>query len=210
MISAIILAAGQSRRMKKDGHPNKLLLQIGDKKVIEHTADHVLASRVDEVYAVLGCKHDPLFDLLQPKGIHIVINDARDQGQSTSLVAGLNAIHPSSEGAIFFLADQPFVAPGLINHILKVFQDKKDQKCQVIYPVYQGVRGNPVLFHRDLFPSLRAVRGDKGGRSIIESLNKQDICQVVTRHKGVLMDIDTLEDYKQALAYYRQGPMMDE
>ncbi len=183
-VSAVILAAGGSRRM---GRP-KQELKIGDKTLAEMVIENVLSSIADEIILVT---HPglPLFDRNKYPYIKNVVNEYWETGQSSSMKAGLKAVHPKSNAVMFFMADQPMVEAGIINDLIMTFYESKQH---IVAPRYKGKNGSPVLFDRELFSELLAVEGDKGGRDLLKrhAVEYVDIDSTLTG-----MDVDTPEEY---------------
>ena len=159
-VAAIILAAGGSSRF---GSP-KQLARWGDKTFIEQVTDTALASSAGPVTVVLGAEADQCRAVLGNRPVRIVINEAWAQGQSTSMQAGLTALPGHSGGALFLLVDLPGVTPELIHQLI---QRHRETLAPLVWPEFEGQRGNPVLFDRSLFPELQQISGDTGGRPVV-------------------------------------------
>jgi molybdenum cofactor cytidylyltransferase len=126
--------------------------------------------------------------------VQVVVNPEWAQGQSTSVRAGLAALPADVSGALFPLVDQPGVTPDLINALIERHQATL---APVVWPEYQGRRGNPVLFDRDVFHHLVRLRGDTGGRPVLQAYARHAE-RVPAPDPGVLFDIDTPDDYAKA------------
>ncbi|TAK35075.1 MAG: nucleotidyltransferase family protein [Chloroflexota bacterium] len=191
MISGVLLAAGQSRRMGS----SKQALIVGGKSFLRLAAECALASRLDEVIVVLGHNAAGLRSGLDNLPVRIVVNERYDSGQSTSLHAGLAAVDPTAEAVVVLLVDQPLMDPGVIDTLLDYFHAHGNP---VVVPVWHGRRGNPVLFARELFPELLATEGDKGGRDVLRA-HANKVGHVPVDTPAVVLDVDTPEDYEQLL-----------
>ncbi len=190
-VAAVVLAAGGSRRF---GQP-KQLLDWGGQPMIAHVVDRVLESRgpeagVDEVVVVVGYAADAVREAVRDRPVKIVVNPDWEQGQSTSVQAGLKALGPEMGAALFVLADQPGLTPPIVNRILQRY---RETLAPIVLPTYKSQRGNPVLFDRSLFDELMAIEGDQGGRSLIA---QHPVEQVDVDDAAVLQDIDTVADYE--------------
>jgi molybdenum cofactor cytidylyltransferase len=191
MISAVVLAAGSARRMGEQ----KLLLPFRGKAVLEWVLESVAASDVSEVVCVV-----PNLELLPPRiaissnnKLLWLVNLAADAGQSTSVIAGLWAIDPNSEGALFVVGDQPMIRAELINALIERLERTT---ALIVAPGYNGQTRNPVLFRREIFPELLELSGDRGGRALIEKY--QDRTEIVEWHDELsFMDLDRREDYER-------------
>jgi len=190
MISAILLGAGESKRMGFD----KLSLLWGRKSIFEHCFETLLQSEVQELVVVLGARNNKkIKKLCQGRKIKIVINSCSKMGMSTSIRRGLQAIQPSSHGILIALGDQPFLKTRTINALIHAFVQGKGG---IIIPSFRGRRGHPVIFHKKYKKELLNLKGDVGGRSIIER-HPEDVQVVQLKSEGVVMDVDTWQDYKR-------------
>lgn len=188
MIAAVVLAAGTSSRL---GTP-KQLLEYRGRPVLAVVAGTLLQSPVDRVVVVLGHRSGEVAGALEGLPVKMVINSFYAAGQASSLKAGLEALEGPVDGVLFALGDQPLVKPGTVRLLVERFRETGG----IAAPFYQGRRGNPVLFHRRFFPAIRSLEGDVGAREVIaahpESLHRVDVDD-----PGVLLDIDTWEDYRR-------------
>ena len=187
MISAILLGAGESKRMGVD----KLSLPWGRRTILEHCFETLLRSEVEELVVVLGIRNKEVKNLFQGRKVKIVINPHSKRDMSTSIRKGLQAIHPSSHGILIALGDQPFLKKRTINALISAFDQGKGG---IVVPSFRGRRGHPVIFHKRYKKELLNLKGDVGGRSIIER-HPEDVRVVHLRSEGVIMDVDTWQDY---------------
>jgi molybdenum cofactor cytidylyltransferase len=187
MIAAIVLAAGQSKRM---GRP-KQLLPLGEYTILERVLQVFRESRVDRTVVVLGAGASKVRRSLKLLDEAVVVNRAYQEGMSGSLKAGLRAVEDEADAVIIALGDQPFLSPGTVDLMIETYRRKK---AFVVVPVYRGRRGNPVLFDRTLFPQLDGIAGDVGAKSVVAS-NEANLVEAEVDDEGVVLDIDTPEDY---------------
>ena len=194
-IGALILAAGQSRRM---GRVNKLLAEVDGEPMIVHAARALLASRAGPVVVVLG--HDPENVRAALAGLDVAFVENPDyaDGLSTSLRAGLDALPADIDGAVIALGDMPVVTPADIDALIDAFDPAAGHTICV--PTHGGKRGNPVLWGRRYFAEMSSVSGDVGARHLIGE-NADQVFEVPLSNPGVLIDLDTPE----ALAAHRTG-----
>ena len=190
MISAVVLAAGRAERMGEQ----KLLLPLHDKPVLQWVLESALSSRLQEVTCVVrDLKLVRQRITLAHDRLHWLVNYAADRGQSTSVIAGLWAIEPRSDGALFLVGDQPLVKNDLINALIERFQQSS---ALIVAPSFRGQARNPVLFRRELFPELLKLKGDRGGRLLIQKYKaRTDL--VDWQQETPFMDIDLREDYEK-------------
>ncbi|ESR22476.1 NTP transferase domain-containing protein [Lutibaculum baratangense] len=184
-ISALILAAGQSRRM---GAVNKLLQPVAGKPIVRHVVEAALASSCREVVVVTGHQREEVEEVLAGLDVRFVWNPDYGEGLSTSLRAGIGALSDGSEGALVLLGDMPRVEPGLIDALVAAFAPEEGR--QIVVPVHQGKRGNPVLWARRYFDDLRSLKGDVGARHLIGEAGAM-VFEVEAPRDSVLIDVDT-------------------
>ena len=187
LAAAIVLAAGASQRF---GCP-KQLLPWGGKPLLQHVVDEALASPVGQVIVVLGHRAGELAPCLAGRPVRLVVNEEWERGISSSVREGLLALEPGTEAAIFLLADQPLVTRRVIAALLRRW---RETRALIVAPFHKGRRGNPVLFSRPLFPQLLSLKGEGGGRALISRYEEE--VERVEAGEGVLLDIDTPEDYR--------------
>ena len=192
MISAIILAAGESRRM---GVKNKLLLPISGEVLISNFVKSVCASNVDEVVVVVGHEAEKIEDVLQGQPVRFVENLRYMEGMTSSIQTGIQAASAESEGLLICLADQPFIETSDFNRLIHEFTDLFDSESSlIIVPVFKGQRGNPVLFSSQFREIILQHKGE-GCRGILQK-HPECVREVTMENDNVLRDVDTPEDYK--------------
>jgi molybdenum cofactor cytidylyltransferase len=196
-VAGIILAAGGSSRF---GQP-KQLLDYHSQPFIRAVARTALAGGLSPVVVVTGANADTVEPAVRDLPVTITRNTDWENGQSSSIRAGLRALTPSpfppgaeagGEGAaIFLLSDQPQV-PHTVIHAL-VEQHAMDLS-PIVAPLVAGQRANPVLFDRVTFPDLMSLTGDVGGRAIF---NKYPVTYLPWHEESLLTDVDTPEDMQR-------------
>jgi len=193
-VSCVILAAGSGERMELDKGQDKLLLPLGQKTILEHVVDNALqAAGVKEIILVTRPRSKSIvMELLRGKNVHLVINPRYRQGMASSLQAGLAAVHPAAQAAIFALGDQPFVTPFVYDALIGSYEKNWNL---LTAPLYRGKRGNPVLLDRRVWPMLMQMQGDTGGRELFSRVAAAHISLLELETAGILQDIDTPEDY---------------
>jgi molybdenum cofactor cytidylyltransferase len=190
-VSAILLGAGESKRMGV----NKLGLPWGKKTVLEHCLDILLRSNIKETVVVLSERTEAFRSRLDRRGVSFAMNPFFRKGMSTSIVKGIRSIDPQSEGMLIALGDQPFLKSRTINALIRAFAEGERG---IVVPSFQGKTGHPVIFHRRYERELMKLRGDVGGRSIMDR-HPEDVFVVKVKSEAVLRDIDTRDDYLKGM-----------
>jgi molybdenum cofactor cytidylyltransferase len=188
-ISVILLAAGESKRM---GRP-KLLLPFNSTTILEKSIDNFLNSNVDEIIVVVGYRAEELLSRIAKKPVKIVANPRYDSGMSTSVISGLNVVDRKAQGVMIALADQPLINNRVIDDLVDGFRKGKKG---IVIPIYRGRQGHPVIFSLKYKKELLKLKGDVGGRQLIDK-HPDDVFQVLVDSQSVIADIDTLDDYAQ-------------
>ena len=188
-VAAVILAAGESRRMCQP----KLLLPWQDGCVLDAVLTAVSAAPFDDAVLVSGAFRARVEEVASSHGIRCVFNPDYALGQSTSLIAGLNALADDT-AAMFILADQPGLSATLLRRLIEAYQLSD---APILQPrTLQGRSGHPVLFASALFSELRTISGDVGGRPVLQA-HKNEVRYLLTDDDAVWQDLDTPEDYRR-------------
>ncbi|MEK7730126.1 MAG: nucleotidyltransferase family protein [candidate division KSB1 bacterium] len=190
-VTALVLAAGTSARMQ---HQNKLLLEWRAKPLIAHTVDHLLQTYVAEIIVVVGYGAAQVRAALQERPLRFVMNHRYAEGLSTSIIAGLAAISDKAEAVLICLGDLPLVAAAEINLLLTRYAQA--ERATIAVPIFNGQRGNPVLFNRSHCAAMLNLTGDAGCKTIIRQ-HEHEVLEVEMASDHVLRDVDTLEAYAQ-------------
>lgn len=190
-VAAIILAAGQSRRM---GGPNKLLAHFGGEPLVRRMAERALASMADPVIVVTGHKTEDISAALDGLAVRIVHNPDYAEGLATSLKAGLQAVPEEAGGALVLLADMPEITTAIIDRLIDTFRARSGPA--IVLPTIEGKRGNPVLWSRAFFPELMTVSGDTGARHILA--RHEEAVERVEIGAAAGVDVDTPEALAKA------------
>ena len=193
-VAAVVLAAGGSTRM---GTPKQLLMVRG-RPMVRRVSETVCAIGLEQVVVVVGAHRDAVMEALDGLAVTVVVNDDWFCGLSSSLRAGIGALRPEIQAALFVLADQPALTPELLSTLVDRYSATG---APIVAPVHKGKRGNPVLFDRALFPELMAVEGDRGGRVLLLR-HEQELEMVETNDPAVLMDVDSWQDYERLAEWY--------
>ena len=193
-IAALLLAAGQSRRM---GGPNKLLAEIDGVPMVTRVAQRLLAARARPIIAVLGNQAEMVDAALGKLPVERVRNPEFAAGLSTSLKRGIAALPPDLDGVIVCLGDMPLISGRHLDRLIAAFNPLEGRA--IIVPTRRGRRGNPVLWSKQFFPEMTGLAGDVGAKHLI-SEHAELVAEVEMDDDAVLVDIDTPE----ALVEFRE------
>ncbi len=190
VVAAVVLAAGAGSRFGG----GKLLARLEGRPLLSWTLDALATSPVDETVVVVGADAEKLREVCEPyDGVRVVENPAWAQGQSTSVRAGFEALGPGTRAAVFLLGDQPFVGAGAVARLVGAFEGGAD----VAVATYGGVRRNPVLFSRDVWPALLdELSGDEGARRFLRRYPEL-VVEVPCDGVADPADVDTAEDLER-------------
>jgi len=189
MISAILLAAGQSKRMQGE---NKLLKKYKKKYLINHILKSLIKSKVNKIIIVLGYENKKIKKIaLKSKKIIFVVNSQYLKGISTSIKCGLKKISKKNIGFLIAHADMPLVSKTILNALCSALKNKNEE---IFIPVYKKRIGNPLAFKYSMIKSLKRIKGDRGAKKLIRS-NKSKIKLMKMKSKSILIDFDQLKDF---------------
>jgi molybdenum cofactor cytidylyltransferase len=188
-IWSIILAAGESKRM---GSP-KMLLEFNGKTMIENVLNNVTHSDSDGILVVLGAGREDLVDLVKKYDVKFCYNENYKEGMLSSVQCGFKNLPSDIEAILVFQGDQPFIAPSVINSVIKAFRSSGKG---IIIPVYNGKRGHPLMLDSKYRDQVDKLDPGEGLRSITHIFSG-DVHEIETADPGILRDFDTYEDYKK-------------
>ncbi|MEM9278918.1 MAG: molybdopterin-binding/glycosyltransferase family 2 protein [Pseudomonadota bacterium] len=181
--TAVILAAGQSRRM---GETNKMVVDFQGKPMVRHAVEAAIASKCDDVIVVTGFEPDSVHEALAGLECKMAHNAGFAEGLSTSLKTGIANVSSDFSAAVVLLGDMPFVTAQDIN---KLIDEADKNSSHIIMATSNGKRGNPVLWPSSFFSELKDIKGDVGARHIIGA-NAEAVIEVELGDVASI-DIDT-------------------
>jgi molybdenum cofactor cytidylyltransferase len=197
MISALLRAAGASRRM---GERNQLLLPSAGRTLIEHTTETVCAAAVDEVIVVLGHEADRVQDVIGRFDVHFTHNPRYAEGMTTSIQAGVRAASAEADGYLICLSDLPLVERADLDTLVAAFKAAvQHTEAPIVVPVYRGRRGNPALFASAYRADILAHEDPAGCRQLVQR-HAGHVVAVEMPDDHTLVDIDTPEAYRRLRA----------
>lgn len=191
MISAILLAAGESRRMGDF----KQLLMLDGKTFVEHCADTLLASRVDEIVIVTGHREQEVRLAIGGRSVSFAHNPDYGRGMASSIKCGVQAVSKTAVACVVALVDQPLITSELIDRLIDTFEKTRPL---IVIPTFDGRNGHPILFDLSLREEVLNMDIDRGLREVVRSHFAQ-IARVDASTSAVVEDFDFPEDYQRLL-----------
>ena len=172
MISAILLAAGQSKRLRSE---NKLTKLFKGKPLINHILFSLIKSKVNKIIIVLGFEHLKI----------------KKKGMSSSIKTGLKKLPKNSKGFLIVLGDMPNITKTTINKIcLSITKSDKE----IILPKFKNRIGNPIGFKYSMIKNIYKIKGDRGAKNIIKKNNKK-IKFLNINSKAILTNFNTKRNF---------------
>ena len=190
MIKTILLAAGQSRRLKSE---NKLIKLYKKKPLINYSLKTLHKSKVDKVVIVLGHQKNELKKIIKKdkKNIFIFNKDYR-KGMASSIKAGLKKVSKSDKGFIIVQSDMPFIKLSEIN---KIYNSIKSQKFLVYALRYKNRVGNPIGFDISVVKKFKRIKGDVGAKFMVKRLKNETKFIKIGNLKS-FKDFDKASDFR--------------
>lgn len=192
MISGILLAAGESKRMQGAFKP---LLKWGKRTVIGECVYQMRKSRLAEIFVVLGHRELDVRQSLAGSGVQYAINEDYRKGMLSSIKTGLSLLSPNEDAVLIALVDQPMIKAGLIDRLILAFE-KGDKG--IVMPVYKGKHGHPIIISTGYVDEIMQIddEAERGLGDLINA-NRGDWLEVPVETADVLEDIDSPDDYQR-------------
>ena len=189
MIKAILLAAGQSKRLNGE---NKLIKKFKNKPLINHSLTTLIKSKVKTIIIVLGYQKKEIKKIIKKnkKNVYVTNNKFR-LGMSSSIKIGLKKISKKDKGFIIVQSDMPFIKTSIINKIYNSILYKK----KIVHVLkYKKKIGNPIGFNISILSKFKKIKGDIGARYMVKRL-KQSTNYIEVRSSKIFKDIDKKSDF---------------
>ena len=195
-IGALILAAGEGARM---GRMPKCLIRVEGQTLLRRLRDAMSAMGVARIVAVTGYHAEAveaeLARMPSTLSVKVIRNPSPEAGQQSSVRTGLQALGAEFDLILVALADQPGVSSEELSELISAFRHRPDG-TDVVLPIVDGQRGNPVAFSGGLIARL-LTGGLKGGlRSYIDE-HPEAVHRFVTGNPNFTLDLDTREDVER-------------
>jgi len=187
MISAILLAAGKSKRMNGE---NKLCKKLHGIPMINHSIKNILSSSIDELIIVLGHENKVVQNLIKKNNkIKFILNNKYETGIASSIKTGIKCLSINSKAFFICLGDMPMVNKNVYN---KLINSRKNE--DIIIPTYKGIRGNPILFSKSMINQIMNIEGDIGAKNIL-NINKNILLHIEIDDEGIRKDFNFIENF---------------
>ena len=190
MIKAILLAAGQSKRLKSE---NKLIKLYKKKPLINHSLNALHKSKVNKIIVVLGHQKKELQKIIKRNNKNIfTYNKEYKKGMASSIKAGLRKLNKKDKGFIIVQSDMPFIKSSDIN---KIFNSIKSKKYLVHVLKYRNRVGNPIGFDISIMKKFKKIKGDVGAKFMVKRLKKETRFIKINNLKS-FKDFDKVSDFR--------------
>ena len=191
MISAILLAAGQSKRMINE---NKLIKKYKNIPLIKHAVDNILNSPIDELIIVLGHQKETIQKIIEKnKKIKFIDNPNFESGMASSIKKGLNHLRKETEAFFICLGDMPNINKEIYNQLINASLSNKDK--EIFVPYYREKQANPILFSKKIKDKIHKIEGDFGAKKIIAD-NEKKVFKLSILDKGIITDFNIVTDFE--------------
>ena len=190
MIKAILLAAGQSKRLKSE---NKLIKLYKKKPLINHSLNALHKSKVNKIIVVLGHQKKELQKIIKRNNKNIfTYNKEYKKGMASSIKAGLRKLNKKDKGFIIVQSDMPFIKSSDIN---KIYNSIKSKKYLVHVLKYRNRVGNPIGFDISIMKKFKRIKGDVGAKFMVKRLKKETKFIKINNLKS-FKDFDKVSDFR--------------
>ena len=193
-VSAILTAAGESRRM---GKPKPLLPWRGT-TLVEHQISALFDGGVSEVVVVVGHEADAVAAQVSCTNARCVVNPDYLQGKTTSIKSGLCVISPDADAIMLLAVDQPRTDA----IVSAVVQAHVSGDYLITSPRYEGHGGHPLIFAAALRDELAAITEEKQGIREVFQTHRDSVQEYVLDDPMIRLDLNTPEAYQDALRRY--------
>ena len=189
-IHAIILAAGQAQRFGRV----KLLEEFDGEPLVRRSLNIARSVLHGNSWLVTGHSANDIEEAARGLAGHVLYNPDYAQGMGSSIACGATACSDRADAIVIMLADQPLISRSHLANLISAWTGNADA---IIATEFDDILGPPVLFGRDHFAELCALRGDTGAKQILE-MHADAVDSV--RFDPAAVDIDTPEDLQRLVS----------
>ena len=191
-ISAIILAAGKSSRMKTP----KPLLNWGKENLINFQIESLNNSNIEEIIVVIGSNAEEIKKEITSDEVKVVENVDFELGKTTSIKKGLSEINNKND-ILLIAVDQP--RNKLLIEQISDFHINHPENKKIIMPFSNGKSGHPIIFSNIFFNELTQINEETEGIREVIKRNQDSIIKYKTKDASALIDLNTPEQYEEYL-----------
>lgn len=196
--SAVVLAAGLSSRM--EGR-HKLLLPVGGEPAVRRVVRAIIAAQPQEIVVVTGFSGPAVIEALDGLNVRFRNNTRYREGQMTSVAAGVTALQAPCDAVMICLADQVLLETADYREVIDAYGSMP--YGSILVPMFEGVRGNPVLFAASYAPEVVSGDLNPGCRKLIAE-HGDEVFLYAAAHDRFCVDMDTPDDYMRIVARVEQ------
>ena len=190
MIKAILLAAGQSKRLKSE---NKLIKLYKKTPLINHSLKKLQKSNVNKIIIVLGHDYKEIKKIIKKNRKNIFIyNKNFKKGMASSIKVGLKKVARIDEGFIVVQSDMPFIKTSDIN---KIYNSIKLKSYLVHVLKFKNKIGNPIGFDISLIKKFKNIKGKFGAKFMVKRLKNKTKFIKINSAKS-FKDFDKVSDFR--------------
>jgi molybdenum cofactor cytidylyltransferase len=182
MLAALILSGGASRRM---GAPKALLPYRGG-TFLEHLLKVTDHPRIGWRRVVLGADAGAIVAGTEFRADEVIINENWEDGQLSSIQAGVRSLPEGAEGMLLCLIDHPLISRELVGALVEQFYESGKA---IVLPVYKGRRGHPVIFAARLYEELLSAPLETGARAVVWA-HREEVCEMETSEEGCVLNLN--------------------
>ena len=179
------------------GRPKPLLKWRGA-TLVEHQVSVLLESGASEVVVVLGHRSEDVVPYVERSGAAYVVNHRYDEGRTSSIKAGLEAVPEQADDIVLLGVDQPRTA----RIVGRVVDAHVAERALLTSPRLEGRGGHPLMFSTRLMPELKLISEQNQGLREVFERHRAEITEVHFDDPMVRLDLNTPEAYESAYQTY--------
>lgn len=196
-LAAIILSGGESTRMGKP----KALLDFGGKPAIARILETARKAGVTKFLVVVGKHAEAIQKGADLAGCTVLVNENPERGQLSSMQLGMSKLDFATDAAFVWPVDCPLVKPEDLKALAQAYTKGRTALMRIFVPCHGGHRGHPMLVDIGFRQPFMELKNGQTARNVIDA-NPTQVQEVPVSNTGVLLDIDTPEDYQVAVKVF--------